>query len=496
MLKLFPRNGSLQIDLMEKIKVLLIDDDEDDFIITKDIFSQIPSVKKYELSWANSFEKGINAVLKQQHDIYLVDYRLGKNTGIDLLNEAILSGIKEPIIILTGKGDYDIDQQALNFGAADYLVKDQINAQLLDRTLRYALKQADAIRALKESEFKFRVIFEKTKEPILISDFNGKIYEMNKAGLNFFGFHPNDLNSVTDRQLFKNSEDRDSFIQQLETKGAVSNFECEMISSSGQTYFCTLSSFLQIDPQNIMSIYHTIIHDLTPRKYKENNSINQSKLSVSAHIAKAFAEEIRDPLSTINFVIEELNTDKNLAYNETVQTNLDIIKTNCDNINQLIKQVIVSTENKPLSFEKVNIKELIEYALSEVNDLVLGQRISVDKDILNADLEILADEYQLKKALQNILVNAIENMHDFPKAIHITTIKDSGFYSILIEDNGPGLSKNYNDNILEPFFSTKKPGNGLALTEAQKIVMNHNGVIEIKPQDLGNLVVIKLPIAY
>ena len=168
---------------MNKVKVLLIDDDEDDYIITKDIFSHGNIANKYELSWIDNFDKGINSVLKRQHDVYLVDYRLGKYTGVDLVNEAVLSGIREPIIILTGKGDYQIDEEAMNVGAADYLIKDRIEPDTLDRSIRYALKQSETLKALKESENKFKIIFDKAKEPILISDYPGKIHDINKAGL-------------------------------------------------------------------------------------------------------------------------------------------------------------------------------------------------------------------------------------------------------------------------------------------------------------------------
>ena len=238
---------------MSKVRVLLIDDDEDDYILTKDVFSQIKNVThRYEFSWISSFDKGINAVLKQQFDIYLVDYRLGKLTGVDLLNEAILSGVKQPIIILTGKGDDKIDEEAMNLGAADYLIKDKIDADSLDRAMRYALKQSETLKALKESETKFKIIFDKAKDPILITDYTGQIHDINKAGLDFFGYHIKDMEVITDRSLFFTQEDRDNFIQELETKGAVTDFECQMVSQKGQVYFCSLSSFLQIDTQNML----------------------------------------------------------------------------------------------------------------------------------------------------------------------------------------------------------------------------------------------------
>src|SRR5690606_4647895 len=139
---------------MKPIKVLLVDDDEDDFILTQDILSENPRSQNYELSWCNNYSDAINAMLKRRYDVYLVDYRLGKYSGIDLLHEAVRSNCSQPIIILTGKGDLKIDEEALKVGAADYLVKGEIDSISLERSIRYALEHHKALEALKVSENK------------------------------------------------------------------------------------------------------------------------------------------------------------------------------------------------------------------------------------------------------------------------------------------------------------------------------------------------------
>ena len=95
---------------MDTVNILLVDDDEDDFILTKDILRENVSRQNYNLTWCNNFSEAINAMLKGHYDIYLVDYRLGRDSGMDLLNEAIKSNCTEPIIMLTGKGDFKIDE--------------------------------------------------------------------------------------------------------------------------------------------------------------------------------------------------------------------------------------------------------------------------------------------------------------------------------------------------------------------------------------------------
>jgi FixJ family two-component response regulator len=144
--------------------ILLIDDDEDDYFITKDLLDEIEG-QSFQLDWLFTYEAGLAAVKRQEHQAYLVDYRLGARNGLDLLREAIGAGITSPIILLTGQGDQEVDLEAMAAGAADYLVKDQLDALLLERSLRYAIAQKKAERALRESEARYRNVTE------LISDY-------------------------------------------------------------------------------------------------------------------------------------------------------------------------------------------------------------------------------------------------------------------------------------------------------------------------------------
>lgn len=124
---------------MSSIKILLVDDDEDDYIFTRDLLSEVEG-KIYEVNWEKSYDAALEAIRQKKHDIYLFDYRLGEHTGLELLQEAIKAGCKAPIILLTGQGDHDVDIAAMNAGAADYLYKGEITANLLDRSIRYAIR--------------------------------------------------------------------------------------------------------------------------------------------------------------------------------------------------------------------------------------------------------------------------------------------------------------------------------------------------------------------
>jgi len=124
----------------QRIRILLVEDDEEDYLVTRDLLSEIEGTS-YDVEWVHSFESGLDCIKEHRHDINLFDYRLGRHTGLELLRHAVLSHCPAPTILLTGRGDHGVDQTAMSMGAVDYLVKGQINAPLLERSIRYALER-------------------------------------------------------------------------------------------------------------------------------------------------------------------------------------------------------------------------------------------------------------------------------------------------------------------------------------------------------------------
>ncbi|HYQ38469.1 MAG TPA: EAL domain-containing protein, partial [Pseudomonas sp.] len=105
----------------------------------------------YVLDWVDSFERGLSAIDSGAHDLYLVDNRLGADSGLELVRHAHARGIPQPLILLTGLDDNELDVRALELGAADYLVKGQFDGRLLGRSIRYALERAHAHQRLNAS---------------------------------------------------------------------------------------------------------------------------------------------------------------------------------------------------------------------------------------------------------------------------------------------------------------------------------------------------------
>ncbi len=127
----------------ESVKVLLIEDDEEDYILLQKLLEKVPSVH-YHVLWESTYEAGLTQMLEGEHDICLLDYRLGAHNGIELVKAARKRGYSRPIVLLTGAYEGEIDIQALQAGADDYIAKDQMQTALLHRVIRYAIERKKA----------------------------------------------------------------------------------------------------------------------------------------------------------------------------------------------------------------------------------------------------------------------------------------------------------------------------------------------------------------
>jgi two-component system sensor histidine kinase/response regulator len=134
----------------DPIRILLIDDDEDDALITRELLEDATkaSGQRYEFTWKASFDQGLEAVLHEQHDLVLVDYQLQPGSGPDLIARARERGCATPFILLTGLSDGTADHKAMAAGASDFLTKGRTDAALLERSIRYGLRHATILAEL------------------------------------------------------------------------------------------------------------------------------------------------------------------------------------------------------------------------------------------------------------------------------------------------------------------------------------------------------------
>ena len=186
------------MNLSRPLRVLVVDDDGEDFLILRDLLSDLPQFR-FELEWAGSLVDGMRALARDRHDVYLVDYHLGADSGLDLLRAATApGGPHRPVIMLTGQGNPELDLQALEAGAADYLVKGRIDAETLARALRYAAKHARQLAELEDSRQRYRLLFELNPFPTWVFELDtGRLVAVNDAMVDNYGYSRKELLGMT-----------------------------------------------------------------------------------------------------------------------------------------------------------------------------------------------------------------------------------------------------------------------------------------------------------
>ncbi len=126
-----------------QVHILLVEDDEDDYLIVKDLLSDIEETT-FQIDWVSEYDEAKQRIHPHCYDIFLFDYRLGRHTGLDLVRYVRTIKSSSPCILLTGQDDHHVDVIAGETGAVDYLLKNELTASGLERSIRYALERRTA----------------------------------------------------------------------------------------------------------------------------------------------------------------------------------------------------------------------------------------------------------------------------------------------------------------------------------------------------------------
>ncbi len=156
-------------------KILVVDDDDDDaHLIRRCLFISAPNL---HVDVATSADAALVRLRGGEYRAALVDYRLGATNGTELIERCRAANIETPMILLTGQGSADVDLEAMQKGACDYLEKKNITPELLERSLRYAIEQASARRALVAARNRFEAAIEGSNDGIWDLDLsNGSLF--------------------------------------------------------------------------------------------------------------------------------------------------------------------------------------------------------------------------------------------------------------------------------------------------------------------------------
>lgn len=457
----------------EMIRILLVEDDEDDHFITKTLLAETENLD-YKLDWASSFERGLEQIKKRSHDIYLFDYLLGKDSGLGLLKSLREISTDAPAIMLTGKGDNKVDQEAILLGASDYLEKSSLNADTLERSIRYALKHAETLEALRKSEIKYRTVIEHSKEIIFIANEDLNIVHISRSAEDYLGYSRKEIYEMQSQFLFDDPLELVKLQDEVAEHGSIEDFKLTVKTKTGEKKQGLLSAVLEPEDDDRFFI-HGIFSDQTQRIKAEKAMLHSQKLQSTARLMQVLAHEVRNPLMNINLSLGSLSG----GVSEEDAPLLEIVQRNARRIDQLINEVLHVASEKEVKKELTDLSAVIEKTLEQVNDRAMMQKVRIVTDIKECP-RLLINAEQVSTALVNIMVNAIEALEGVENPeIFLNSFSKNGKVLIKIKDNGIGMDEELQSKLFEPFYTAKTNGVGLGLASTLGILKAHEAEISV-----------------
>lgn len=460
------------------INILYIDDDADDILLLKSLLQKLSSASKYTVIGALSYDEAQEKMQQEKVHIFLVDYKLTTLTGLEVL-EKLKSNYKyTPVILLTGMEDADLDSKALIGGAADFLVKGSFSAKELERSIRYAIRNAILMQEIEVTSSRFKNIFEHSADAIVLINRKIEIVSANNSFNKLLGYNTQEKNILFTSCIVQES---DKIFFEDALKNGIELIDFETVLSDGNNK--KINVLINLMLHSIESDLHQVmIKNYTEIKERELELHSQRQFNATARMSRILAHEIKNPLTNIGLSVDQLNYELPQNIKDDCGDLLQIIDRNAKRINELITQLLNATRFADITKTSYSITNLISEVVEQAADIVKLKNIQLNTKLAD-DSFIDIDVEKIKIVLFNLIVNATDAVENYTGSILINSYKDKEKHYIDVIDNGVGLSKEQKEKIFEPFFTTKKNGTGLGLTNAQNIMLNHQGTLKVESED-------------
>lgn len=462
--------------VQQPVRILIVDDDEDDYLILKDMLETISY--PVTTTWSYTYNDALELIRSGKFDVIIVDFRLGRKTGLDLMADAARFHSDTPFIFLTGAGNAKIDALALKAGATDYLVKGEMTEEKLDRSIRYAIERSRVIAALRLSETKYRNVFENSKDAIFIADHTGKILQVNSVFEQMLGVEINEDSVLSITDLVTSEHQKAILNNLIEHCGEIKDLETELLYS-GEDIRIALLSISCSTNESGESFFQCFLHDITELKKSERHLFQAEKLAAVGRLVRTLAHEVRNPLNNINMSIDQM---EEYLTDESLGTYIEIVKRNSGYINSLITELLHSLRHTEMNIQKWPVHDIFYLSLAKVKDRIDLKKIQVKVNLPQEDLHVMIDLEKMNSAFLNLLTNAIEAIEHNEGLILLSSEKSRDGIVIKIQDNGMGIPQESLGRLFEPYYTTKRNGMGLGMVATLNILQSHNATIEVKSE--------------
>jgi len=356
----------------------------------------------------------------------------------------------------------------------------------------------ELMEKIKESERKYRDLFENSPFSIMLVDMDGFIKDCNSATEILFGYNKSELINNNYKQFLKIPSKQLYLTMEVEKKlfnGEIPKaIEIQIKKKDGNLKWISVQFFLiVIGDEKFIQI---MSQDITERKKAQEklNKLEQKlalreKFAVIGEIAGHVAHELRNPLAAIknNFyylskIVENHSEDFKATMNSIEEDTKRMIK--------IISELLDYSKDQKLDLKNLNINLLIENSLKR---LKIPSDITIHKNFQENIPNLIADKLRLEQIFLNLIENAFDAMKDGGD-LTIATTKEKSEIIIQIKDTGVGIEPKNLKKLFTPLFSTKIWGFGLGLSIVKKYCKLHNGKIFIKSRlGEGTIITLKFP---
>ncbi len=370
--------------------------------------------------------------------------------------------------------------------------------------LGLAIQRGENEKALRDSEQRYRKLFEDSKDPIYISTPEGKLVDVNPAFVELFGYSSKEEILKVDiaTELYENPEDRKKNLEAIEKQGYVKDYELHLKTKDGRKLIVYDTSTPIYDEKGNIIAYQGILRDVTRVKALEKQLLQSQKMESLGRLTAGVAHDINNALTVIlgntQLAKRLLSQDIEKAKEKLAEIEQTIRKTG-----EFTRKLLIFSREQPATLQTVDLNSIVN-DFTKVILKAIRENVKIELILDPKIPKIKADPALINQLLLNLIINAQEAIPDSGKiiietytrhidkeysALHLDA-KPGDYVVLSVSDTGVGISKDIIDKIFEPFFTTKEHGTGLGLSIVYGIVKQHNGFINVY-SELGQGAVFK-----
>jgi two-component system, sporulation sensor kinase E len=332
-------------------------------------------------------------------------------------------------------------------------------------------------KSLRESEERFRKIFEGTLDGMVLTNHSGQVVDANPVALKILFTDKEKLIGSDIKDIFMIKENEDVGYQQYQLKlreeGQASFIKVIKIDEDRHQHLEMSSKYNLLSNLNL-----TVIRDITEEVELQEQLRKSDTLSVVGELAAGIAHEIRNPMTALKGFIQLLESSMETDH----EMYFHVIKSELQRIESIITEFLILAKPQAVQYQETDLVKIMKETLELLNAQAVMHNVQFKEQYENGIPAVFAEPNQLKQVFINIVKNAIEVMQKGGMISIRISEKNADTVRISITDEGMGIPKEKIKKLGEPFYTTKERGTGLGLMVTFKIVEEHEGTVEVESE--------------